>query len=154
MLKNYFVIKKKMSFLKISDPVKRDQTVKEYLELKKKIFGIIYSQREPENNNYKPNLQSFIDLLPKRKKLQRERLPKDLILLEKVSRNYHRSLEKHQRKKRKKRKSNNYKTTEIIAITKVGTKSAIHTTIMERTGATYSLIMESTGRVEDGKDGG
>ena len=52
------------------------------------------------------------------------------------------------------KKANNYKTTEIIAITKVGTKSAIHTTIMERTGATYSLIMESTGRVEDGEDGG
>ena len=34
----------------------------------KRIFGIIYSQREPENNNYKPTFQSFIDLLPKRKK--------------------------------------------------------------------------------------
>ena len=32
-LKNYLIIKKKMSFLKISDPTKRDQTVKEYLEL-------------------------------------------------------------------------------------------------------------------------
>ena len=34
----------------------------------KRIFGIIYCQKEPGNNNYKPNLQSFIDLLPKRKK--------------------------------------------------------------------------------------
>ena len=44
-----------MSFLKISDPTKRELIVKEYLETKqKKIFGIIYSVREPENNNYKP----------------------------------------------------------------------------------------------------
>ena len=69
-----------MSFLKISDPVKRDSIVKEYLELKKK-FGIIYSQREPENNNYKPTFQSFINLLPKHKKLQQGRLQKDLNLL-------------------------------------------------------------------------
>ena len=58
-----------MSFLKISDPVKRDLIVREYLELKKNIRDI-YSVREPENNNYKPIFQSFIDLLPKRKKLQ------------------------------------------------------------------------------------
>ena len=69
-----------MSFLKISDPLKRDAIVKEYLELKKKL-GIIYSQRELENNNYKLTFQSFIDLLLKRKKLQRERLRKDLNLL-------------------------------------------------------------------------
>ena len=69
-----------MSFLKISDPLKRDAIVKEYLELKKK-FGIISSQRESENNNYKLTFQSFIDLLPKRKKLQRGRLRKDLNLL-------------------------------------------------------------------------
>ena len=47
----------------------------------KRILGIIYSQRELENNNYKPTFQSFIDLLPKRKKLQRGRLQKDLSLL-------------------------------------------------------------------------
>ena len=72
-----------MSFLKISDPLKRDSIVKEYLELKKKKkkIGIISSQRESENNNYKPTFQSFIDLLPKRKKLQRGRLQKDLNLL-------------------------------------------------------------------------
>ena len=72
-----------MSFLKISDPLKRDSIVKEYLELNKKKFGIISSQRESENNNYKPTFQSFIDLSPKRKKLQRGRLRKDLNLLEK-----------------------------------------------------------------------
>ena len=69
-----------MSFLKISDPLKRDAIVKEYLELKK-IFGIISSQRESENNNYKQVSQNFISLLLKRKKLQRERLRKDLNLL-------------------------------------------------------------------------
>ena len=47
-LKNYFVIKKKMSFLKISDPVKRDQTVKEYLELKKNIRDNLLSERTGE----------------------------------------------------------------------------------------------------------
>ena len=69
-----------MSFLKISDPLKRDAIVKEYLELKKK-FGVISSQRESGNNNYKLTFQSFISLLLKRKKLQRERLRKDLSLL-------------------------------------------------------------------------
>ena len=69
-----------MSFLKINDPLKRDAIVKEYLELKKKL-GVIFSQRELGNNNYKLTFQSFIDLLLKRKKLQRERLRKDLNLL-------------------------------------------------------------------------
>ena len=69
-----------MSFLKISDPLKRDSIVKEYLEFKKK-FGIISSQRELGNNNYKLTFQNFIDLLLKRKKLQRERLQKNLNLL-------------------------------------------------------------------------
>ena len=69
-----------MSFLKISDPLKRDAIVKEYLELKKKL-GIIFSQRESENNNYKLTFQSFINLLLKRKKPQQERLRKDLNLL-------------------------------------------------------------------------
>ena len=37
-----------MSFLKISDPVKRDQTVKEYLELKKNIRNNLLSERVGE----------------------------------------------------------------------------------------------------------
>ena len=82
MLKNECFIIKEMSFLKISDPLKRDSIVKEYLELKKKKkFGIIYSQRESENNNYKLTFQSFINLSPKREKLQRGRLQKNLNLL-------------------------------------------------------------------------
>ena len=37
-----------MSFLKIRDPVKRDQTVKEYLELKKNIRDNLLSERTGE----------------------------------------------------------------------------------------------------------
>ena len=37
-----------MSFLKISDPTKRDQTVKEYLELKKNIRDNLLSERTGE----------------------------------------------------------------------------------------------------------
>ena len=37
-----------MLFLKINDPVKRDQTVKEYLELKKNIRGNLLSERTGE----------------------------------------------------------------------------------------------------------
>ena len=37
-----------MSFLKISDPTKRDQTVKEYLELKKNIWNNLLSERTGE----------------------------------------------------------------------------------------------------------
>ena len=37
-----------MSFLKISDPTKRDQTVKEYLELKKNIRDNLLSERVGE----------------------------------------------------------------------------------------------------------
>ena len=42
------VIKKKMSFLKISDPAKRDVIVKEYLELKKNIRDNLLSERNEE----------------------------------------------------------------------------------------------------------
>ena len=40
-----FCNKKEMSFLKISDPLKRDSIVKEYLELKKKIQDNFLSER-------------------------------------------------------------------------------------------------------------
>ena len=69
-----------MSFLKISDPLKRDSIVKEYLELKKKMRDNFLSERVGEQQ-LQTDLSSFIDLLPKRKKLQRERLRKDLNLL-------------------------------------------------------------------------
>ena len=43
-----FVIKKEMSFLKISDPIKRDSIVKEFLELKKNIRDNLLSERTGE----------------------------------------------------------------------------------------------------------
>ena len=45
MLKNECFIIKEMSFLKISDPLKRDAIVKEYLELKKNIRDNLLSER-------------------------------------------------------------------------------------------------------------
>ena len=98
-----------MSFLKISDPVKRDLIVKEYLELKKNIRDNLLSERTGEQQ-----LQTDLSKIYRSitEKLQRERLPKDLNLLEKVSRNYRKlcnllvkQQEKHQRKKRKKMKN-------------------------------------------------
>ena len=49
MLKNECFIIKKMSFLKISDPLKRDAIVKEYLELKKNIRDNLLSERIGES---------------------------------------------------------------------------------------------------------
>ena len=49
MLKNECFIIKKMSFLKISDPLKRDAIVKEYLELKKNIKNNLLSERIGES---------------------------------------------------------------------------------------------------------
>ena len=49
MLKNECFIIKKMSFLKISDPLKRDSIVKEYLELKKNIRNNLLSERIGES---------------------------------------------------------------------------------------------------------
>ena len=72
-----------MSFLKISDPVKRDLIVLEFLELKKNICDDMISERTGENN-YIQIFQSFLNLLQKRKNLHRERLRKDLSLLKKV----------------------------------------------------------------------
>ena len=48
MLKNYVSNRKKMSFLKISDPAKRDLLVKEYLETKKNIRDNLLSERTGE----------------------------------------------------------------------------------------------------------
>ena len=47
-----------MSFLKISDPVKRDLIVKEYLELKKNIRDNLLSERTGEQQ-YKPIFKDF-----------------------------------------------------------------------------------------------
>ena len=48
MLKNYDCNKKEMSFLKISDPTKRDLIVKEYLDLKKNIRDNLLSEKTGE----------------------------------------------------------------------------------------------------------
>ena len=69
-----------MSFLKISDPVKRDSIVKEYLELKK---NIRLSERTVEKQ-LQTDLSNFLNLLQKRKQLQRQRLRKNLSLLKKA----------------------------------------------------------------------
>ena len=47
-VKKIIIVIKKMSFLKISDPTNRDQTVKEYLELKKNIRDNLLSDRNGE----------------------------------------------------------------------------------------------------------
>ena len=47
-LKNYVRNKKKRSFLRINDPVKRDLIVKEYLETKKNIRDNLFSERTGE----------------------------------------------------------------------------------------------------------
>ena len=47
-LKNYVRTKKKMSFLKISDPVKRDLIVTGYLEIKKNIRDNLLGERTRE----------------------------------------------------------------------------------------------------------
>ena len=61
-----------MSFLKISDPVKRD-FVKEYLETKKNFREHLLSERTDEQQ-LQIDLSKFLNLLQKRKKLQRGRL--------------------------------------------------------------------------------
>ena len=87
-LKNYDRNKKQMSFLKISDPVKRDLIVKEYLELKKSIRDNLLSERTGEQQ-LQTDISTFYRPITESKKLQRERLRKDLNLLKKVSRIYH-----------------------------------------------------------------
>ena len=83
-LKNYVRNKKKMLFLKISDQTKRDLIVKEYLETKKNIRDNLLSQRTGEQQLQTDLSKFFLNLLQKHKKLQRERLRKDLSLLKKA----------------------------------------------------------------------
>ena len=92
-------------FLKISDPAKRDAIVKEYLELKKNIRDNLLTERTGELE-LQTDLSKFYRPITETQKLQQERLRKDLNLLEKVSRNYHKlcnllvkQQEKHREKK-------------------------------------------------------
>ena len=71
-----------MSFLKISDPNKRDAIVKEYLDVKKNIRSNLLRERTGELE-LQADLSKFKSLLLKHKNLQRGRLRKDLNLLEK-----------------------------------------------------------------------
>ena len=80
-----------MSFLKISDPVKRDSIVKEYLDLKKNIRDNLLSKRTGEQQ-LQTDLSKFFKPITERKKLQRERLRKNLSLLKRVSRAYQKLL--------------------------------------------------------------
>ena len=57
-LNNYVHNKKKMSFLKISDPVKRDLIMKEYFETKKNIRDNLLSERTGEQQ-LQTNLSKF-----------------------------------------------------------------------------------------------
>ena len=72
-----------MSFLKISDPAKSDLIVKDYLETKKNIRDNLLSEKTGEQQ-LQADLSKFSNLLQKRKKVQRDRLRKDLSLLKKV----------------------------------------------------------------------
>ena len=103
-----------MSFLKISDPTKRDQTVKEYLELKKNIRNNLLSERAGEQQLqteltkfYRPITESqkatTREITESQKATARE-ITEDLGLLEKVSRNYRKLCYLLVKKKRKKRK--------------------------------------------------
>ena len=74
-----------MSFLKITDPTKREASVKEFLELKNRIKDNFRSERIGEIEA-QSDLSKFFKLLLKRKKLQLRRLRSNLNLLEKVSR--------------------------------------------------------------------
>ena len=64
MLKKTIRNKKEMSFLKISDPTKRDAMVKEYLDLKKNIRDNLISERTGEQQ-LQTDLSKFLNLLPK-----------------------------------------------------------------------------------------
>ena len=80
-----------MSFLKINNPTKRNQMVEEYLNLKKNIRDNMLSERTGEQQ-LQTNLSKIFKPITKHKKLQRERLRKNLSLLKRVSRVYHKLL--------------------------------------------------------------
>ena len=80
-----------MSFLKISDPVKRDLIVKEYLELKKNIWDNLLSERTGEQQ-LQTDLPKFFKPITETQKATSREITEGLKLLEKVSRTYHRLL--------------------------------------------------------------
>ena len=72
-----------MSFLKITDPVKRDLIVKEYLETKKNIRNNLLSERTGEQQ-LQTNLSKIFKPITETQKATIGRLWKDLSLLKKV----------------------------------------------------------------------
>ena len=81
-LKNYDRNKKKMSFLKISDPAKRDAIVKEYLELKKNIRDNLFSERTGELE-LQTDLSKFYRPITETQKATAREITEGLKLLEK-----------------------------------------------------------------------
>ena len=80
-----------MPFLKISDPAKRDAKVKEYLDLKKRVRDNFRRERIGEME-MQSDLTKFFKPITEHKKIQQGRLQKNLNLLKRVSRNYHKLL--------------------------------------------------------------
>ena len=93
MLKNYDCNKKEMSLLRISDPTKRDLIVKKYLDLKKNIRDNLLSEKTGELE-LQTNLSKFFKPITETQKATHTRgiLRKNLNLLKKVSRTYHKLL--------------------------------------------------------------
>ena len=71
-----------MSFLKISDPVKRDLIVKEYLETKKNIRDNLLSERTGEQQ-LQTDLSKFYTPITETQKATARETTKDLSLLKK-----------------------------------------------------------------------
>ena len=95
-----------MSFLKISDPAKRDATVKEYLELKKNIRDNLLSERTGELE-LQTDLSKFYRPITKTQKATAREITEGLKpIREGIKRNYHKlcnllvkQQEKHREKK-------------------------------------------------------
>ena len=69
--KNYNHNKKEMSFLKISDPTKRDAMVKDYLDLKRNIRDNLLSERTGEQL-LQTNISKFLPITETQKATARE----------------------------------------------------------------------------------
>ena len=80
-----------MSFLKISDPTKRDLIVKEYLDLKKNIRDNLLSEKTGELE-LQTNLSKFFKLITETQKATSRDITEELKPIKKVSRTYHKLL--------------------------------------------------------------
>ena len=97
-----------MSFLKISDPIKRDSIVKEFLELKKKIRNNLLSERTGEQQLQTDPSKFYRPITETQKATAREITEGLKPIREGIEKlphfHLHNLSEKHQRKKRTKRK--------------------------------------------------